>query len=266
MNFRFHFIGLCLCFFSSVAAQVWYLDITSGELISSVEGGERFRDSALLAVGKGNAKDLHEQLPHALDAYGIDYEYNDEGLVVYTGFVYKAWRRMKAGEDIQATLGMLLLADLFINIRGVQTRVVGSLFKNGFTKLSSMQASKLWELPAVQRGVEIEALRAGANRLPYGFPVVDVYNGATATSIKTIDLTLSSYQSSKLFYRCKNYVDKLINFQGAQRSGVIVPNAAKKELEIVIPKGSATETQWKMLDNVIDYGKLNNISVRIIEL
>lgn len=76
--------------------------------MSSVHGGERFQSEALLAVGKGNAQDLAEQLPHALDAYGIDYDYYEEGLIVYTAAVYKAWRLMKAGEDIQATLGMLL--------------------------------------------------------------------------------------------------------------------------------------------------------------
>lgn len=260
---RLIFFGLFLCLNFSIPAQIWYLDIRDGSLLSSVHGGERFQREALLAVGKGDAQDIAEQLPHALDAYGIDYDYHEEGLIVYTATVYKAWRLMKAGEDIQATLGMLLLADLFGNIRSAQARVVGSLFRTGFR--TSGQASK-WQLPAIQRGVEIEAAIAGPNRLPYGFPVVDEFNGIVAASIKSVDLTLSSYRSSKLFYRCKSYVDKLIDFSGAQRSGVIVPRTAEKELKIVIPKGRATESQRKILDDVIDYGKLNDVHVKVIEL
>ncbi|MCB0549346.1 MAG: hypothetical protein KDD19_17340 [Phaeodactylibacter sp.] len=261
---RLIFFGLSLCLNFSISAQIWYLDIKTGSLISSMQGGERFQSEALLAVGKGDAQDIAEQLPHALDAYGIDYDYHEEGLIVYTATVYKAWRLMKAGEDIQATLSMLLLADLFGNIRSIQARVVGSLLRTGFR--TSGQASKLWRLPAIQRGVEIEAAIAGPNRLPYGFPVVDEFNGIVATSIKSVDLTLSSYRSSKLFYRCKSYVDKLIDFSGAQRRGVIVPRTAEKELKIVIPKGRATESQRKILDEVIDYGKLNDVNVRIIDL
>jgi hypothetical protein len=255
--------GFSLFLNFSVVAQVWYLDIKDGSLKSSMQGGERFQDEALLAVGKGSAQDLAEQLPHSLDAYGIDYDYYEEGLIVFTGKVYKTWRLMKAGEDIQATLGVLLLADLFGSIHGVQTRVIGSLFKTGFR--AAGPSSKLWQLPAVQRGMEIEAKLAGPNRLPHGFPVVDVFDGVVATSIKSVDLTLTSYQGPKLLYRCRGYVHKLINFPGAQRSGVIVTNTVKKQLDLVIPKGKATKLQWKMLDDVVDYGKLNNVNVRIIE-
>jgi hypothetical protein len=206
-------IGLSLFLHFSTLAQVWYLDIQDGSLKCFNEGGERFQDDGLLAVGKGSAQDVAEQLPHSFDAYGIDYDYTEKGLTVFLGQVYKTWRLMKAGEDIQATLGMLLLADLFTSIRGVQTRIVGNLFKTGFR--TAGQTSKVWELPAVQRGMEIEAKVAGTNRLPYGFPVIDVFDGIVATSIKSIDLTLKSYQGSKLLYRCRGYVNKLINFPGA---------------------------------------------------
>lgn len=51
----------------------------NGELKCFREGGERFAESGLLAVAKGDARGLAEQLPHALDAYGIDCDYRRMG-------------------------------------------------------------------------------------------------------------------------------------------------------------------------------------------
>ena len=264
--YRHLLLLLLLLASTALSAQFWYLDIATGELKCFLEGGERFAQSGLLAVGKGSAKDLSEQLPHALDAYGIDYDYQEGGLLVYTAKVYKTWRLMQAGQDIQAVLGTLLLADLFVNIQVAQTRVVGSLFRNGFPRIAAGNASAIWELPAVHRGVEIEIIRAGNYRLPHGFPVVDILKNGTATSVKSIDITLPSYQGSRLLYRLKGYVDKLIDFRGAIHGGRTVARNVNKELEVVIPKGRTTEAQQKIFEEVVDYGKLNNIIVKFIEL
>ena len=250
----------------ALSGQFWYLDIVTGELKCFQEGGERFAESGLLAVAKGDAQGLAEQLPHALDAYGIDYDYQEGGLLVYTAKVYKAWRLMQAGQDIQAVLGTLLLADLFANIRVAQTSVVGSLFRNGFPRIAAGNSAGIWELPAVHRGVEIEIIRAGNYRLPHGFSVVDILKNGTATSIKSIDITLPSYHGSRLLHRLKGYVNKLIDFRGAIHGGRTVARNVNKELEVVIPKGRATEAQQKIFKEVTDYGKLNNIIVKFIEL
>lgn len=266
MNIRQLLSFLFLLFATSISAQFWYLNIADGELKCFREGGERFAGSGLLAVAKGDARDLAEQLPHALDAYGIDYDYQEGGLIVYTAKVYKAWRLMKAGEDIQAVLGFLMLADLFSNIQATQVRTVGGLFREGFPRAALDNASNVWQLPAVHRGVEIEILRAGSYRLPHGFPVVDILKNGTAVSVKSVDITLRSYQGSRLLYRLKGYVNKLINFRGSIRGGRTVPRNARKELEIVIPRGKATTTQQKIFEEVADYGRLNNIIVKFIEL
>lgn len=88
----------------------------------------------------------------------------------------------------------------------------------------------------------------------------------TATSVKSIDITLPSYQGSRLLHRLKGYVDKLIDFRGAIHGGRTVARNADKELEVVIPKGRATEAQQKIFEEVADYGILNNIIVKFIEL
>ena len=264
--FRLLLAVLLLLASTTLSGQFWHLDIVTGELKCFQEGGERFTESGLLAVAKGDARDLAEQLPHALDTYGIEYNHQEGSIVVYTAKVYKAWRLMQAGQDIQAVLGTLLLADLFANIRVAQTRVVGSLFRNGFPRIAAGNSAGIWELPAVHRGVEIEIIRAGNYRLPHGFPVVDILKNGTATSVKSIDIALTSYQGSRLLYRLRGYVDKLIDFRGAIHGGRTVARNVNKELEVVIPKGRVTEAQQKIFEEVADYGKLNNIIVKFIEL
>ena len=246
--------------------QFWYLDIRTGQLHEYPEGGERFRDAGLLAVARGTAQDVAEQLPHALDAYGIDYDYTDAGLIVYNKEVYQTWRLLQAGEDIRATLGMLLLADLFVSVQGTQARVVGHLFRRGFSPASPGTISQLWELPAVQRGIEFEVLRAGAHRLPNGFPVVDILRNGTAISVKSVDITLPSYHSVRLLTRLRRFVDRLADFRGASWGGYRVPGNAQKALEVVVPQGKATPEQLRMFEEVVAYGQRRNITVRFIEL
>lgn len=56
---------------TTLPAQFWYLDIAAGELKCFREGGERFAESGLLAVGKGSSKELSEQLPQQKRNTGI---------------------------------------------------------------------------------------------------------------------------------------------------------------------------------------------------
>ena len=95
---------------------------------------------------------------------------------------------------------------------------------------------------------------------------MDILKNGTATSVKSIDITLPSYQGSRLLHRLRGYVDKLIDFRGAIYGGRTVARNVNRELEVVIPRGRATEAQQKIFEEVIDYGKLNNIIVKFIEL
>lgn len=133
-------------------------------------------------------------------------------------------------------------------------------------RLAANQASKVWKLPPTKRGLKIEIVRAGPNRLPGNFPVVDIYRNGTAISVKSIDLTQKTYRGKRLFSKVKQYINKLIDFKGASVGLRRVPGTAKKELEVVIPKGIANPQQKQFLDEAIDYGRLNNIEVRVIEM
>lgn len=259
---------LLLLALNKPSAQYWYLDVRTGQLHRFSESGDRFAASALLAVAVGAAEDVAEQLPHALDAYGIDYDYHEAGLVVYTGPAYQAWRLMQAGEDVRAALGTLLLAQVFSQSQSAQWRVVGNWLWRGRNVEAGRADENLsiWELPAVRRGVEIEIRRAGGDRLPNGFPVVDIMRNGTAISVKSIDITLPSYHGIGLFHRLKNFVDRLSKFRGADWQGYPVSGSVKKELEVIIPAGKATSVQKRIFEEIIQYGRSRNIPVKFIEL
>lgn len=144
--------------------------------------------------------------------------------------------------------------------------VAGRFLVKQMPRLSSKSASKVWKLPPVKRGTEIEIIRAGPDRLPGNFPVVDIYRNGTAISVKSIDLAQKTYRGKKLLSKVKQYINKLIDFDGATRGLRRVPGTAKKELEVVIPKGRASPEQKKLLEEAVEYGRLNNITVRIIEM
>jgi CDI toxin restriction endonuclease-like domain len=105
-------------------------------------------------------------------------------------------------------------------------------------------ASAAWELGWAARGLYISEQR-GAN-LPASFPVIDKWLDGVATSIKSIDLTATTYQdATRLTYRLNDYINKLVFFEGAD-FGIweIEPSAINSRvLDLVVPKGSMTAAQ-----------------------
>jgi hypothetical protein len=110
-------------------------------------------------------------------------------------------------------------------------------------------ASAVWELGWAARGLYISEQR-GAN-LPASFPVIDKWSDGVATSIKSIDLTATTYQdATRLTYRLNDYANKLIFFEGATLGDLqIGPSAINgRVLELVIPKGGMTTAQRTAID------------------
>jgi hypothetical protein len=105
-------------------------------------------------------------------------------------------------------------------------------------------ASVVWELGWAARGMTISE-KFGAN-LPGNFPVIDSWLNNIATSIKSIDLRTTTYQSApRLTYRANAYIDKLATFDGAKMDVWDIKSTAIKArvLSIIVPKGSMTEMQ-----------------------
>ena len=78
-----------------------------------------------------------------------------------------------------------------------------------------VDAKGAWNLNPFDRGKSIEKTLDGWNN---NFPVIDKFNkdSRTITSIKSLDLNAKSYQSGNaVFNRVKGYIDKLVDFKGA---------------------------------------------------
>jgi hypothetical protein len=97
-------------------------------------------------------------------------------------------------------------------------------------------ASAAWELGWAARGLYISEQR-GAN-LPASFPVIDKWLDGVATSIKSIDLTATTYQdATRLTYRLNDYITDFGIWE-------IEPSAINgRVLDLVVPKGSMTAAQ-----------------------
>ena len=118
--------------------------------------------------------------------------------------------------------------------------VIGELF-----------ASSIWRLSVRERGLLIEA-KAGGN-LPTNFPVIDKEIGDVITSIKSVDLTATTYQSaSKLRALARGFVKDLNDFKGATYSGktVVTTSNTTKKIELFYQTGKASSAQLEVLERV----------------
>ncbi|MCB0375295.1 MAG: hypothetical protein KDD04_05190, partial [Sinomicrobium sp.] len=138
-----------------------------------------------------------------------------------------------------------LLLRLLVVIIGALP-IGGRFLLKQMPRLANKGVSKVWKLPPVKRGTEIEIIRAGPDRLPGNFPVVDIYRNGTAISVKSIDLAQKTYRGKKLLSKVKQYINKLIEKKKKNRGLRRVPGTAKKDFEIVIPKGRAKKKKKKL--------------------
>ena len=119
------------------------------------------------------------------------------------------------------------------------------------------------------RGFFVEAFRRG--NLPKNFPVIDKWLRGVATSIKSIDPRMVTYQQIPKFRSTLNaYVKKLDLWQGQTQpwGGVAVPPSAvqQKVLEIVVPRGSLTPAHQAVIDDLVRNAQQNGIIVKIFQL
>jgi hypothetical protein len=126
---------------------------------------------------------------------------------------------------------------------------------------------KIWDLPYFPRGWAIEDY-LGRN-LPRTFKGIDRWENGVATSIKSMDLRLKSYQDgSKILSLGRKYVDQLVNFKGARMKDTIIitdKDISERVLRIGVPPG-ATKVQKSAFKSVIKYGKQNGVKVEVIRV
>jgi hypothetical protein len=99
------------------------------------------------------------------------------------------------------------------------------------------------------------------------FPVIDKIPDGIATSIKSIDLNAATYQNAAgLTRRLEKYVNEVSEFvDGQLGEDVVLPSDKKgRALSLAVPKGSITETQKAVIENVRRWARTLKNPVEII--
>jgi filamentous hemagglutinin len=112
----------------------------------------------------------------------------------------------------------------------------------------------VWDLNPFQRGVEIEQRLGRTPELANNFPVIDRFENGVATSIKSLDTTAASYQSTaQLTNTVQRYINTLANWHGqASPWGGVTIRATQiqqRVLELAIPPGTS-DAQYKALQEL----------------
>jgi len=103
--------------------------------------------------------------------------------------------------------------------------------------------------------------------LPQTYPVIDRFVGGLATSIKSIDLGLKSYQNmATLTRKLTGYIDSVAKFRGRPWAGADIRawEIKGRALELAVPPGPIPPAQQAVLDASIRYGQSVGVTVKII--
>ena len=136
---------------------------------------------------------------------------------------------------------------------------VGRLAIKTIKYFDQLGCEKVWSLKPFARGNKIDDL---FNNLGRYFPVVDRIENGIITSVKSIDMSLKTYQNeSKLLSTLKGYVNALDNAEKYAAVGRL--NYSGKELLLAIPDMELTDAQINALNSLFAYATEKDIAVSI---
>lgn len=163
--------------------------------------------------------------------------------------------------------GMMLSYGVLLGATEMTVDAVGGFALN---KLGVLRKS-VWTLDKFERGRVIERMLGAAADWPSNFPVIDKIvkgaKGGIATSIKSLDLTASSYKDGdRVFKTLKGYIDKLDNFGSRTWGKTVVERGVdytSKALEVAVQTGKGSKEQWKQIEQAVQYALDKDIELTI---
>ncbi|MEA5470219.1 RHS repeat-associated core domain-containing protein [Spirulina sp. 06S082] len=174
----------------------------------------------------------------------------------------EAAKNLASGADLAKVAGDVAFGVAFdvgvglgvgVTLAGVQRAT--SLFRIRLAGQSTIRAvraarapNSIWNVAsAVERGRHIEQMvlgRPASLRHISNFPVIDDFVNGVATSIKSLDLTLTTYaKPSRLINKLDDYASKLARFNGRTWGGTTVPSPSERVLVVAIENGVMTRAQ-----------------------
>jgi hypothetical protein len=99
------------------------------------------------------------------------------------------------------------------------------------------------------------------------FPVIDDFLNGVATSIKSLDATLPSYQQAgAIASRLRSYAQKLANFNGASKGGITVGQQSiqQRVLLVAFEDGALTAAQAAELRQFVQTAQTQWPNIQVV--
>jgi hypothetical protein len=122
---------------------------------------------------------------------------------------------------------------------------------------------ELWELTPIERGRQFE-IRLGGKA--DNVPVVDIWDGETLTSVKTLDLRTTTYREVRnLTSKVSRYLNKLAELEQVtdKRMQVTAEQIKGRQLILIVPNRVGTNHQLHALAELQDFAATLKITLRI---
>ncbi|GAA4930331.1 DUF6443 domain-containing protein [Mucilaginibacter defluvii] len=209
----------------------------TGAVVNVVEGGVNLaRDPSQVIQG----------IKHIMSQSPIEFSVN------YAMSLYSKYGNSGSASFTEYAMAFHVFTDIAMALSPMKNAVAG-------------KTASVWELAPSKRGFAIEEMLGG--NLPKSFPIIDKLVNGVATSIKSIDLTASSYlQGKNLFNTLKGYINKLDNFEGASWGNKTITEGVdftSKALQVAIQPGKATLQQWEQIGEAMKYANDHNIQLNL---
>ena len=222
--------------------------VANGDWVRLRPGPTRIDELADFVEWLANARPEDEQAIRA-EIKRYFYDVGDQGSAnALNSALTVILRPDTTGDDRQKILNSLDVftrADPAVYAQTRDAVILGTLLSTGIPSGAAADLpSAAWKLGWAARGNYFSE-QLGAN-LPPSFPVIDKWINGLATSIKSIDLSVATYQdAARLTYRLNAYIDKIALFDGAELGDIEIgfSDISGRALSIAIPKGSMTAAQ-----------------------
>jgi hypothetical protein len=144
------------------------------------------------------------------------------------------------------------------------------VFKDwNYTENCEEEQNNIWSLPPLERGKKIQNMYGRDSNMPHNFPVIASIKGGIATSIKSINLNSKTYDKTQnIENRVAGLIDDLYEFSGGRVGSYSISpsDIIRKKLIIVIPKGTITEEERIITNQLKDMAYDKGITLIIEEL
>ncbi len=189
----------------------------------------------------------NQKTPQTEHRFFVDYV-ADKNLI-YLGMSYNRTFWLSSGDE-------LIKTSIPLWSRGAYD------FNNKDKPDSDEENNAIWSMSNFQRGFEFRNLY-GAN-LPATYPCIARWKSGTATSIKSMDLTAPSWQtSSAARRRVYSFIDDLSAFQGGTDPGPKIGEIRQKQLVLIIPHNHAEWLDSSTVSEWTNYASGLNVELKI---